>query len=40
MSAPAPAGRSAGIIRAGRQQAAKEGHFSNYSSGERKKGGI
>jgi len=40
MSAPAPAGRSAAIIRAGRQQAAKEGHFSNYASAERKKGGI
>ena len=33
----APAGRSAGIKAAGRAAAAKEGHFSNYSSAERAK---
>jgi putative FmdB family regulatory protein len=30
LSAIAPAGKSAGIIAAGRAQAAREGHLSNY----------
>lgn len=33
----APAGRTAGIIAAGRRRAAREGHFSNYSKSERPK---
>lgn len=32
----APAGKSAGLISAGRAQAAREGHFSNYSKSELK----
>jgi len=36
VSAPAPPGKSKGIIAAARRRAAKEGHFSNYSSAERK----
>ncbi len=35
LSCPAPEGKSAGIIRSGRAQAAKEGHFSNFSRAER-----
>lgn len=37
MSAPAAPGKSSGIIQSARQQAAREGHFSNYSAAERKK---
>ena len=37
VSRVAPAGKSAGIIAAGRRQAAREGHFSNYSKAERAK---
>jgi len=33
----APQGRSAGLIAAGRQAAAREGHFSHYSRAERAK---
>ncbi|ANJ66228.1 FmdB family transcriptional regulator [Halothiobacillus diazotrophicus] len=36
ISLPAPQGKSGKIIAAGRQQAAKEGHFSNYKSSELK----
>lgn len=38
VSKPAPPGQSAGIIASARKQAAKEGHFSNYSKSERPKG--
>lgn len=31
----APAGKTAGILAAGRRQALKEGHFSHYSPAER-----
>ncbi|MDE2371653.1 MAG: zinc ribbon domain-containing protein [Burkholderiales bacterium] len=37
VSRVAPAGKSAGIIAAGRSAAAREGHFSNYSAAERSK---
>ncbi|MBK1615355.1 FmdB family transcriptional regulator [Rubrivivax gelatinosus] len=37
LSRIAPAGTSAGIIKRARQAAAREGHFSNYSAGERAK---
>ena len=37
LSRPAPPGTSAGIIAAGRRAAAREGHFSNYSTAERAK---
>jgi putative FmdB family regulatory protein len=37
VSRVAPAGKSAGIVAAGRRAAAKEGHFSNYSKAERAK---
>jgi putative FmdB family regulatory protein len=33
----APAGKTAGIVAAGRRRAAREGHFSNYSQAERAK---
>ena len=36
ISAPSAPGRSAALLRAGRQAAAREGHFSNYSSAERR----
>jgi len=35
MSRVAPPGKSRGIIRAGRAQAAREGHLSNFSRSER-----
>lgn len=37
ISLPAPQGKSAGLVAAGRAQAAREGHFSNYSAKERPK---
>ncbi|MEM8553208.1 MAG: zinc ribbon domain-containing protein [Pseudomonadota bacterium] len=37
LSLVAPQGKSAGIIAAGRKQAAREGHFSHYSKAERAK---
>lgn len=37
VSRVAPAGKSAGMVAAGRRAAAKEGHFSNYSKAERAK---
>lgn len=35
ISLPAAPGKSAGIISGARRQAAREGHFSNYSRSER-----
>ena len=35
VSMPAAPGKSAGIIASARKQAAKEGHFSNYSKTDR-----
>lgn len=35
LSLPAPKGKTADLIARGRAQAAKEGHFSNYSAAER-----
>lgn len=37
VSAPQAPGKSAGIIKRARQRAAAEGHFSNFSQGERNK---
>lgn len=37
LSLPSPPGKSKDIIRRARAAAAKEGHFSNFSAGERKK---
>ncbi|NTV10726.1 MAG: zinc ribbon domain-containing protein [Zoogloea sp.] len=37
ISKPATPGQSAGIIKSARAQAAREGHFSNYSAAERRK---
>jgi putative FmdB family regulatory protein len=37
LSAPAAPGRSRGIVASARRQAAREGHFSHYSSAERQK---
>lgn len=37
LSLPAPQGQTKAIIRAGRQAAAREGHFSHYSKAERAK---
>jgi len=37
ISKPATPGRTKGIIQSARAQAAREGHFSNYSRAERKK---
>jgi putative FmdB family regulatory protein len=37
VAAPSAPGRSAGIVAAARQQAAREGHFSHYARGERPK---
>lgn len=34
VSAPAPPGQSAGLVRQARAQAAREGHFSNYRRSE------
>ncbi|WP_172327717.1 zinc ribbon domain-containing protein [Mangrovicoccus sp. HB161399] len=36
LSRVAPPGKAKGIIASARKQAAKEGHFSNYSKSERK----
>lgn len=38
VSLPAPQGKTAGILSSARAQAAREGHFSNYSASERPKG--
>lgn len=38
ISLTAPAGKSAGIISGVRAQAAREGHLSNYSAAERRRG--
>ena len=35
ISAPAPPGRSAALVRGARAQAAREGHLSNYGKSER-----
>jgi putative FmdB family regulatory protein len=37
VSKPSEPGKSKGIIAAGRAAAAREGHFSNYSSADRKR---
>jgi putative FmdB family regulatory protein len=37
VSRVAPAGKTAGIVAGARRQAAREGHFSHYSRGERAK---
>lgn len=37
ITAPAPPGKSAAIIKANRKRAAAEGHLSNYSPAERRK---
>ena len=37
LSRIAPAGKIAGVVAAGRRQAAREGHFSHYSRTERAK---
>lgn len=37
VSMPAAPGKTASIVSSARQQAAREGHFSNYSVAERKK---
>jgi len=37
LSRIAPAGKIAGVVAAGRRQAAREGHFSHYSPSERAK---
>ncbi|MEX5729070.1 putative FmdB family regulatory protein [Rhodovulum iodosum] len=37
LSRVSPPGKSAGLVAEGRRQAAKEGHFSNYSKAERSK---
>ena len=37
ISRPAPAGKTAAIVAGARRQAAREGHFSNYSRAERGK---
>jgi hypothetical protein len=37
ISLPAAKGKFAGLVKAARSQAAREGHFSNYSASERKK---
>lgn len=37
VSMPQAPGKTAGIIASARRQAAREGHFSNYSASERKK---
>lgn len=38
MSMIAPEGKSAGVIKQARAQAAREGHFSNYKRSERPRG--
>jgi putative FmdB family regulatory protein len=37
VSLSSPQGKSAGLVAAGRARAAREGHFSHYSSSERPK---
>ena len=37
VSLTAPQGKSAGLLKSARSQAAREGHFSNYSAAERPK---
>ena len=37
LSLTAPPGKIPGLVRSARSQAAKEGHFSNYSAAERPK---
>ncbi|MDE2584964.1 MAG: zinc ribbon domain-containing protein [Betaproteobacteria bacterium] len=37
LSLTAPPGKIPGLVRSARSQAAKEGHFSNYSAAERAK---
>ncbi len=37
LSRPSAPGKSAGIIKNARAQAAREGHFSNYSAAEKKR---
>lgn len=37
VSAPQAPGKTASVIASARRQAAREGHFSNYSAAERKK---
>lgn len=37
VSLPAAQGKSAGLLKGARSQAAREGHFSNYSASERSK---
>jgi len=37
LSAPAAPGRSQALVSSARRQAAREGHFSNYSAVERRK---
>ncbi len=37
VSLTAPAGKSRGIMKAGRSQAARAGHLSNFSSSERRR---
>jgi putative FmdB family regulatory protein len=37
VSIPAPEGKSAGVLKGARAQAAREGHFSNYSRSELKR---
>ena len=37
VSLPAAQGKSAGLLSSARSQAAREGHFSNYSASERPK---
>jgi putative FmdB family regulatory protein len=40
ISVPAGPGRSKDLIQGARAQAAREGHFSHYSSSERRRGGV
>lgn len=37
VSLPAPAGKSRGLMKSARAQAAREGHLSNYSRSERRR---
>jgi putative FmdB family regulatory protein len=37
MSLPAPHGKSRGLMKSARAQAAREGHLSNFSSAERRR---
>lgn len=38
ISAPAPPGQSAALVRSARARAAREGHLSHYSAAERSRG--